>query len=89
MYQELLESFLAQLSVQRVELGTAAKEQDVLAAQSVAHQIKGTASSFGAVRLDELSNRLMQLDGADVELLRSLVRDLEIEMASFQGAVGA
>jgi HPt (histidine-containing phosphotransfer) domain-containing protein len=88
-YQELLESFLALLSVQKVELATAAREQDVLAAQSVAHQIKGTASSFGAVRLDELSTRLMEIDAAEVELLRSLVRDIDIEVASFQGAVGA
>jgi HPt (histidine-containing phosphotransfer) domain-containing protein len=88
-YQDLLGSFLAQLSVQRVELGAAAREQDVLAAQFVAHQIKGTASSFGAVRLDALATQLMELDGADVEPLRSLVRDMDIEVASFQGAVGA
>jgi HPt (histidine-containing phosphotransfer) domain-containing protein len=88
-YRELLGSFLAQLSVQKVELGTAAAEQDVVAAQFVAHQIAGTASSFGALRLDELATRLMQIDDAEVELLRSLVRDIDAEVASFRGALGA
>jgi len=87
-YQELLAAFLAQLSVQVVELNVAAGARDVPAAQFVAHQIKGTASSFGAARLDELAKRALRMDEDEVELLGTLVSEIEVEVAQFQTVVG-
>jgi HPt (histidine-containing phosphotransfer) domain-containing protein len=87
-YRELLAAFLAQLSVQVVELNAAVGARDVPAAQYVAHQIKGTASSFGAARLDELAKRALRMDGHEVELLRTLVSEIEVEVAHLQSVVG-
>ncbi len=87
-YKDLLESFLAHLSLQAVELGTAAAHRDVAAAQDVAHQIKGTAMSFGAERLDELAQRVMAMDGHEHELLRSVVDEIDAEIRSLQTGVG-
>jgi HPt (histidine-containing phosphotransfer) domain-containing protein len=88
-YQELLGSFVTLLSVQTVELTTAGRQRDLQSAQFIAHQIMGTASSFGAVRLHELAARLMQIEESQIELLRFLVREIDSEVASFRGAVGA
>ncbi len=86
-YQDLLGAFLAHLSQQVVDLDTAAANGDLLAAQRVAHQIKGTASSFGAMRLDELADRLHDLQGEQVELLRSLVKEIDAEVVDFRADV--
>ena len=85
-YRELLEAFLTLLSVQLVDLSTAVAQRDVSAAQFVCHQIKGTASSFGAMRLDELANGVMQLDDTGAELLGSLVGEIATEVSSFAEA---
>ena len=88
-YQELLASFLAHLSVQKAELDRRRRaDGDVAAAQYVAHQIKGTALSFGAVRLDELAQRVLHIDGDQVELLRSLVEEIDAEIETLQAAIG-
>ncbi len=87
-YQELLAAFLAHLSTQVVELDTAAVNQDVPAAQYVAHQMKGTATSFGATRLDELARRVLQMDTTQVELLCSLVGEIDAEVGKLQSVVG-
>lgn len=86
-YAELLSEFLAHLALQRIELVAAAGDGDVAGAQRVAHQIKGTAPSFGAARLDDLAHRLLGMDGADVELLCSLVRDVDAEILTLQANV--
>lgn len=86
-YQELLASFRAHLLVQVVELRAAATTGDVSAAQYVAHQIKGTAPSFGAVRLDDLARRLLGIQTIDVELLRTLVSEIDAEVDTLQSVV--
>jgi HPt (histidine-containing phosphotransfer) domain-containing protein len=86
-YRELLESFVAHLSLQVITLNAAVDDGDVPVAQGVAHQIKGTASSFGATRLDELSKRVLQMADTEVELLRSLVHEIDAEVETFQAAV--
>jgi HPt (histidine-containing phosphotransfer) domain-containing protein len=87
-YAEILSSFLSHLQFQRIELGAASADGDIAAAQSVAHQIKGTAPSFGASRLDEIANRLLRIDDDQHELLRSLVSEMDEAICSFQSAVG-
>ena len=86
-YQELLAAFLAHLSLQVVLLDTAVTCHDVPGAHAVAHQIKGTACSFGAVRLDELAKRVLRMDGSEVELLGSLVSEIDGEVRALQAAV--
>jgi HPt (histidine-containing phosphotransfer) domain-containing protein len=86
-YQDLLGAFLAHLSQQVVDLNAAAANRDVLAAQCVAHQIKGTASSFGAVVLDELADRMLALQGDQVELLLSLVIEIDVQVVHFRSVV--
>ena len=84
MYKELLVAFLSHLSVQRLELEDAAANEDVARAQDVAHQIKGTALSFGAARLDALATRLLDIDVASGELLSSLVTEIDTEISTLQ-----
>jgi HPt (histidine-containing phosphotransfer) domain-containing protein len=86
-YQDLLGAFLAHLSQQVVDLNTAVANRDVLAAQCVAHQLRGTASSFGAVRLDELADRILAMHGDQVELLRSLVTEIDAQVVDFRAVV--
>ena len=86
-YQELLTSFRAHLLVQVVDLRAAATTGDVAAAQYVAHQIKGTAPSFGAVHLDDLARRLLGIEPHDVELLRTLVDEIDAEVHILQSVV--
>jgi len=87
-YNELHAAFLAHLSLQVVDLGTAAANRDVPAAQFVAHQMKGTALSFGAARLDELAKRVLRMDGTQAELLHLLVNEIEAEVDTLQAVVG-
>ncbi len=83
-YQELLADFLSDLTSQLADLEDAGMTGDVPAARRVAHQIKGTVLSFGAVRLDALVDRLLQLDGGETDLLRSLVNEVRGEVRSLQ-----
>jgi HPt (histidine-containing phosphotransfer) domain-containing protein len=85
-YHELLAEFLSHLAVQVTELRAAAAEFDVPRAQSVAHQIKGTACSFGAVGLDRLSKGLLQMDTGQLDLLQTLVDEIEAEVAAFRSS---
>ena len=86
-YQELLTAFLAHLSLQVAQLDAAVTDHDVPGAQAVAHQIKGTACSFGALRLDELAKRVLRMDGSQVELLGSLVGEIDGEVRILRAAV--
>jgi HPt (histidine-containing phosphotransfer) domain-containing protein len=86
-YQELLASFRAHLLVQVVELRSAAATGDVAAAQYVAHQMKGTAPSFGALRLDDLAHRLLGIQPHDVALLDDLVSEIDAEVDALQSVV--
>lgn len=86
-YRDLLGAFLTHLSQQAVDLDTAAANGDLLAAQCVAHQIKGSALSFGAVRLDEIASRLLGMQGDQVELLRSLVTEIDAQVVDFRADV--
>ena len=83
-YQELLADFLSDLTPQLADLENAGMTGDVPAARRIAHQIKGTALSFGAVGLDALVDRLLQLDGGETDLLRSLVNEVRVEVRSLQ-----
>jgi HPt (histidine-containing phosphotransfer) domain-containing protein len=84
-YQELLGAFVSHLAWQTAELTSAAAAGNIPAARFVAHQIKGTATGFGAVHLDELAQRMLQLGPDDFELLRSLVEEAEQEVGKIQG----
>ena len=87
-YKEVLEAFLIHLSLQAVELDAAGADCDVAAAQFVAHQIKGTATSFGATRLDEVAQHLLAIEADQCDRLRSLVSELDAEIRSFQADAG-
>jgi HPt (histidine-containing phosphotransfer) domain-containing protein len=86
-YQELLASFVAHLSLQVITLNAAVHDRDVAAARGVAHQIKGTASSFGATRLDQLAGRVLQMADTEVELLRPVVQEIDAEVGAFHVVV--
>jgi HPt (histidine-containing phosphotransfer) domain-containing protein len=87
MYKELLAAFLSHLSFHRSELSAALAQDDIASAQGVAHQIKGTASSFGAGRLDGVARRLLDIDAGEQTLFRSLVAEMDAEIRTLQ-AVG-
>jgi HPt (histidine-containing phosphotransfer) domain-containing protein len=86
-YQQLLGTFLGHLSQQLVDLKDAAAVGDVAAARYVAHQINGTAPSFGAVRLDELADRVLQVGRDQGDFLPSLVEEIEMEVGQLQAVL--
>jgi HPt (histidine-containing phosphotransfer) domain-containing protein len=83
-YQELLVDFLDHLSVQHEDLRKAAAAKDVPAARYVAHQIKGTALSFGAVRLDGILDRMLTTGKDQDERLQTLVVEFGEEIGRLQ-----
>ena len=83
-YGELLADFLDHLSVQLEDLRAAAAAKDVGAARYVAHQIKGTALSFGAVRLDGLLDRMLTTEKDQDERLQALVVEFGKEIGRLQ-----
>jgi HPt (histidine-containing phosphotransfer) domain-containing protein len=85
-YRELLALFLAHLSEQVASLNDSASTGDVPAAQYVAHQIKGTASSFGALHLEGLALRVLEMEPNQDELLRSVVGEIGTAAAVLHAA---
>jgi len=81
-YQELRTAFLDLLPSQVVALRAASDTCDLGAAQYVAHQIKGTAPGFGATRLDELAQQVMEMDGDRIELLQVVVAQIDAEVSA-------
>ena len=80
-YQELRTAFLDSLPSQVVALRAASSVRDLAGAQDVAHQMTGTAPGFGANRLDELAQQVMQMDGEKIELLPALVTQIDTEVS--------
>jgi HPt (histidine-containing phosphotransfer) domain-containing protein len=83
-YRQLLERFLRNLPGLLADLNSAAQAGDVPAARYVAHQIKGSALSFGALSLDELAWRVLWLGEDQGHLLPTLVDRLEREIDRLQ-----
>ncbi|MGB9378409.1 MAG: Hpt domain-containing protein [Mycobacteriales bacterium] len=87
-YQRLVTEFLAQLPVYLVELNVALTAGDTAGARYVAHQIKGNALSFGAVRLDGLAERMLRTGKDQWDLLRLLAAELGNEVEALQQVLG-
>jgi HPt (histidine-containing phosphotransfer) domain-containing protein len=83
-YQQLLADFLGHLPLQVAELHNAAAAADIPAARYVAHQIKGTAPSFGALHLDELADRLLRIARNQQDRLQPLVDEIDAEATRLQ-----
>jgi HPt (histidine-containing phosphotransfer) domain-containing protein len=83
-YRELLDAFLAHLPAQLAQLRNDAARGDVPAARYIAHQIKGMATSFGAVHLDDLATRVLGIGRDDDDLLRSLVDEIGVEIGQLR-----
>jgi HPt (histidine-containing phosphotransfer) domain-containing protein len=84
MYQELRTAFLDLLPSQVDALRAASGVGDLDGAQYVAHQIKGTAPGFGATRLDELAQQVMQMDGDQIDLLQAVVTQIDAEVSALR-----
>jgi HPt (histidine-containing phosphotransfer) domain-containing protein len=84
LYQELRKDFIEQLSPQLGQLTVAAAAGDAKAARVVAHQLKGTAPSFGAIDLDRLAAQLLAMNGHDPHRLRALVDEIRREVIRLQ-----
>lgn len=84
LYRELVTDFRDQLAVQMAELRAAALLGDVASARRVAHQLKGTAPSFGALDIDRLADRLLALAAGDAATLESVVAEIDREVARFR-----
>jgi len=87
-YKELLAEFLDHFPLYLSGLHNAAFMKDVPAARYVAHQIKGNALSFGAIKLDGLAGRLLRVGKDQSGLLQPLVGEIDIEVARLQAALG-
>jgi HPt (histidine-containing phosphotransfer) domain-containing protein len=75
-YEHLVAAFLGDLALEVALLGDAAAVGDIPAARYVAHQIKGTAPSFGAADLEELADRVLQIPRDQSELLARVVEEI-------------
>lgn len=89
LYQQLLAAFLGQFPHQLADLSRAAAVGDVPAARYVAHQLKGSAASFGAGPLDRLADRMLLVGRDETDLLASLVEEFYREVGRFQAIHGA
>lgn len=87
-YQELLTEFLGYFPLYLNGLHNAALMKDVPAARYVAHQIKGNALSFGAVRLDGLADRLLRIGKDESDSLQLLVGEIDREVACLRATLG-
>lgn len=81
LYQQLLVAFLEDLDLKLARLRQAAAAGDVPAARGVAHQIKGSALSFGAVRLDSLAADLLRIGPGQGNLVGPLVDEVANQVA--------
>jgi HPt (histidine-containing phosphotransfer) domain-containing protein len=81
LYRELHGDFLAQLPSQVSALKDAGKAGDVSAARFVAHQLTGTAPSFGASALNDLAVCVLGLQVDQSRLLSALVDEIDREVA--------
>jgi HPt (histidine-containing phosphotransfer) domain-containing protein len=88
-YDQLVAAFLGDLSLAVALLGVAAAAGDIPAARYVAHQIKGTAPSFGAAHLDELAERLLQIGRDERQLLSPVVDEIDEEVGRLKAVLGA
>lgn len=79
-YRQLLVAFLAHLPRQLSDLMDAAEVGDVPKGRYVAHQLKGAALSFGAVELDGLAERVLQIGRDQDDQLRRLAEDIRVEV---------
>jgi HPt (histidine-containing phosphotransfer) domain-containing protein len=85
-YREQLTEFVAQLPHQVIDLEAASAMGDVAGARYVAHQLKGTALSFGATELDALAERILLIDRDQHQLLTSTVEEIKTEVVRLQTA---
>jgi len=75
-YEHLVAAFLGELALEVALLVDAAAVGDIPAARYVAHQIKGTAPSFGAADLEELADRVLQIARDQSQLLALVVEEI-------------
>ncbi len=87
-YRQLLVAFLAHLPRQVSDLVDAAEIGDVPKGRYVAHQLKGSALSFGAVQLDGLADRVLGINRDQQDELRSLADDVRAEAEHLQVVLG-
>jgi Hpt domain len=80
LYRELHSDFLALLPSQVLTLRDAGKAGDVLAARFVAHQLSGTAPSFGARALNDLAVCVLGLQVGQGRLLSALIDEIDREV---------
>jgi two-component system sensor histidine kinase/response regulator len=88
-YQRLLAGFLDELDWHVAELNSAAVVGNVPAARYVAHQITGNALAFGAARLHELADQVLQVGRDRGDLLASIVDQFAGEVDHLHEATGA
>ncbi|MCK6685331.1 MAG: response regulator [Thermoanaerobaculia bacterium] len=83
----LLEAFLAELPARVQSLSTGLSKGDAQAASRAAHQLRGTAGTFGAERIASLSLAIeRECKSGNVEGARGLLLKLASEEAPFQKA---
>jgi HPt (histidine-containing phosphotransfer) domain-containing protein len=80
LYRELHSDFLALLPTQVLALQDADKAGDLLAARFVAHQLSGTAPSFGARALNDLAVCVLGLQVGQGRLLSALIDEIDREV---------
>jgi signal transduction histidine kinase/CheY-like chemotaxis protein/HPt (histidine-containing phosphotransfer) domain-containing protein len=79
-YARLFGVFLASVPPRLAELVNAVAAGDMATVRHVAHNLKGTSASFGAVRLGELAERIeRQLRAEERSNLRKLIKQLDQE----------
>jgi HPt (histidine-containing phosphotransfer) domain-containing protein len=87
-YARLLEAFLHAFPLQLAELRSAAAAGDLPGVRYVAHQLKGNATSFGAVHLDELADQVLRIPRDQCGPLDLIVDEFSEEFARLASILG-
>jgi CheY-like chemotaxis protein/HPt (histidine-containing phosphotransfer) domain-containing protein len=86
--QDFVQDFRASAAQLAAELAVACRAPQPAAAAAIAHKLKSSARSMGALRLGELCASIENAgDADDTQALRNLVQSFESEMAAVQHAL--
>jgi HPt (histidine-containing phosphotransfer) domain-containing protein len=82
-FRDMIELFAAEASTRVRQLRAALELRDPVATSEVAHGLRGTSATFGALRLAQLCERIEELgQGGDVLTARELLPLVESELAA-------
>jgi HPt (histidine-containing phosphotransfer) domain-containing protein len=86
-FARVCDQFLSSTSEVLVQLGAAAREGDLNTVGQLAHRLRGSMATLGAVRLSTLAHRVEEGGFEDEEGLDAVLREMDEEYRRVQATV--